>query len=146
MSFYEIVLFILGAAFFIISFFVGNEAENDTKTAAFVLDDEKMKEVADKVQSKIKDEAENYLNEAEDKLKSLSNDTIISVDDFSKQTLERIAHNHEEVVFMYHMLQTKEEDLKKLAESLQSTKNELRNEQKEAEARKPHVKSRNNFV
>ncbi len=140
MSFYEVVLFILGAAFFIISFFVGNEAENDTQKAIVSFGEDDMKKVVDRVQGRLQNETEQYLNDAEDKLRNLSNETIISVDDFSKQTLERIAHNHEEVVFMYHMLQTKEEELKKLAEALQGTKKEQKSEL-EADESRPHVKS-----
>ncbi len=113
---FESALFILGGLFLILSFFVGNnEKSNDNEgmeEARFLYPKEEVEEAQKQVSEEISTVAENTIIDTENKLSSMSNDTIIFVEDFAKQTLERIQHNHDEVVFMYNMLQSKEEDLK----------------------------------
>jgi hypothetical protein len=48
----------------------------------------------------------------DDALSKLSNEKIMAVNDFSEQILEKIKKNHEEVVFLYSMLNDKERELK----------------------------------
>ncbi|HHX12254.1 MAG TPA: hypothetical protein GX731_05490, partial [Clostridiales bacterium] len=55
---------------------------------------------------------EDTINLTEDDLSKLSNEKIIAVSEFSDQILEKINRNHEEVVFLYKMLNDKEKELK----------------------------------
>ncbi len=116
MDFFEIMMFILGAAFFILSFFVdrGKQDSDDAEGLDYHAAKEEFDKLNQQLREQMEEASERVLTETETKLSTISNETILSVDDFSKQTLERTSHNHEEVVFMYHMLQTKEDEIKKL--------------------------------
>ena len=116
----EIIMLLCGIAFLILSFFVGNEkmSQHQEVTDADLFSAEKISEIKREMESSIEESADNLLEDTKNKLASASNETIISIDDFSRQTLERITHNHEEVVFMYNMLQNKEEELKKSMEDV----------------------------
>ncbi len=123
----EIILLVCGIVFLVLSFFVGNEKMSQRLeiTDADLFSAEKISEVKKNLEESLEITADDLLEETKNKLASASNETIISVDEFSRQTLERINHNHEEVVFMYNMLQTKEEELKKSLEDYKKTFDEL---------------------
>lgn len=129
----EIIMLICGIAFLILSFFVGNEnkSQQPENMDADLFSFEKFAELKKNMEESLEDKADDLLEETRNKLASASNETIISVDEFSRQTLERINHNHEEVVFMYNMLQNKEEELKKSIEEFQNTFNEFEKKKEE---------------
>lgn len=109
----EITLFFLGTAFIIISFFIVDN--NDKKQAAAVSavpDREAVEQLRKDFADKSAMEADILLHETEDKLEQVSNDKIIAVGEYSDQVLEKINSNHKEVVFLYQMLNEKEEELK----------------------------------
>lgn len=122
----EIIMLLCGIAFLVLSFFVGNEKMSQHPvTDADLFSEEKIKNLKKDVENSLTETAEDLIEDAKNKLASASNETIISIDDFSRQTLERITHNHEEVVFMYNMLQNKEEELKKSTEEFQKSLDEF---------------------
>jgi len=123
----EIIMLLCGIAFLVLSFFVGNEktSQHQEVADADLFSAEKVSEIKKNLEASIEETADDLLEDAKNKLASASNETIISVDDFSRQTLERINHNHEEVVFMYNMLQNKEEELKKSLEDIRKACDEL---------------------
>jgi len=129
----EIILLICGIVFLVLSFFVGNEklSQRQEVTDADLFSAEKISEIKKNLEESIETVADDLLEETKNKLASASNETIISVDEFSRQTLERINHNHEEVVFMYNMLQTKEEELKKSLDEVKSSFDELEKKKEE---------------
>ncbi|SHO49831.1 DUF6115 domain-containing protein [Anaerocolumna xylanovorans] len=114
-----IILIILGIAIIIVSCFMVDKT--DKKSGEFVLDtvlDQSMadlsKELKQRFDETCQETAEGYIFKAENQLNQLSNEKIIAVHDFSEQILEKIKHNHEEVVFLYKMLGEKEEEFKGL--------------------------------
>lgn len=114
---YEIVLLVCGCIFLILSFFVGNKTSetgesNYENGAKEIYNEAEIDALADKVSERLNRKADLIVDEANTQLESISNEKIMAVSDFSEQLLERIKHNHEEVVFMYSMLQKKEEQLK----------------------------------
>jgi len=123
----EIIMLLCGIAFLVLSFFVGNEktSQHQEVADADLFSAEKVSEIKKNLEASIEETADDLLEDAKNKLASASNETIISVDDFSRQTLERINHNHEEVVFMYNMLQNKEEELKKSLEDIRKACDKL---------------------
>ena len=129
----EIIMLVCGIAFLVLSFFVGNN--NSSQQSEFMDADlfsaEKIEELKKSVEESLEEKADDLLEDTKNKLASASNETIISVDEFSRQTLERINHNHEEVVFMYNMLQNKEEELKKNVEEFKKTIDELEKKKEE---------------
>ncbi len=137
----EIIMLLCGIAFLVLSFFVGNEktSQHQEVADADLFSAEKVSEIKKNLEASIEETADDLLEDAKNKLASASNETIISVDDFSRQTLERINHNHEEVVFMYNMLQNKEEELKKSLEDIRKACDEL-------EKKKDAIKNDSLFV
>lgn len=129
----EFIMLICGIAFLVLSFFVGNEtlSQHPENTDADLFSADKLAEVKKNLEESLEEKADDLLEDTKNKLSSASNETIISVDEFSRQTLERINHNHEEVVFMYNMLQTKEEELKKNIEEFKKTFDELEKKKEE---------------
>lgn len=112
----EIVLVIIGFACICISFFVSGkksevsfEAEGVQSSAVWSEKEEQL--IRDRV-SKIMDERQNEIIEStEDQMSRLCNEKIMAVDEFSQQLLEKIESNHQEVVFMYNMLNEKEKEI-----------------------------------
>lgn len=56
--------------------------------------------------------SEDTIAKTDDYLSKLSNEKIMAVSEYSDQILEKITRNHEEVVFLYNMLNHKEMELK----------------------------------
>lgn len=52
--------------------------------------------------------------QVDDELSKISNEKIMAVDEFSNQILEKIEKNHKDVVFLYNMLNEKQEEIKKM--------------------------------
>lgn len=77
-----------------------------------------LKETADSIIDDMNDNAGEKLN-------TLSNKKIMEFEEYANQTLEKIDINHKEVMFLYDMLNAKEESVKKTIEDLQSLKNEV---------------------
>lgn len=153
MTGYEVVVLLAGIAFLIFSFLVGKNEEEGTSvnTSEEIL---KIKEAAvfqenelrTRVNEILEKEAEDTVSEAEDKLNHISNEKIIAVDDYSRQILEKIENNHQEVVFLYDMLQKKEEEMKSTMNKMEQTRREnkeLFERLEELKAAKARVNSRN---
>ncbi len=117
MSAIEIVLLIVGFACISISFFVGNRkkdlpASEIDKESRDIWTQKEEELVREQIQQIIQNECEEVLLNTTDQLNRKSNEKIMEFDEFSAQILEKINHNHEEVVFMYSMLSEKEKELK----------------------------------
>ena len=117
MNLLEIILILIGIIAIIIScLIVDKESKNtDNKAADFALDyltDGSKKMISDKLESALSDISEEIIVRTDDALDKLSNEKIMAVNDFSEQILEKIRRNHEEVVFLYSMLEDKEKELK----------------------------------
>lgn len=121
-----IVLIIIGIAIIIISCFMVDKT--DKKNNEFVLDSgfgqsiPDIEEFKKKVDETCQETADGHIYKAEVKLSQMSNEKIIAVHEFSEQVLEKIRHNHEEVVFLYNMLGEKEEELKNLMKNVDKQK------------------------
>lgn len=108
----EIALFILGAAFVIISFFITADNEKNEKEQVNLPDTKELEALSARIINDAGKKADSLLEDTESRLEQLSNDKIMAVDEYSGQVIEKIDANHREVVFMYQMLQEKEEALK----------------------------------
>lgn len=128
----EIVLILIGIGFLVISMFLVDKSKN-TKVefnkdgnGQGILTQEDIETIKKKVDLVLSDVSEDILQTTDDKLSHLSNEKIIAVTDYSNQILEKINQNHEEVIFLYNMLNEKESELKDLIKQLQSKKKELK--------------------
>lgn len=118
----EIVLIILGFLSISISFFLGSKEETDEapetspegRTKAIWTEKEEQL-VKERISLILNEEKDNTLAVTTDLLNRKSNEKIIEFDEFAKPLMEKIRHNHEEVVFMYNMLTEKEKEWKEAA-------------------------------
>lgn len=118
----EIILLILGFLSICISFFLGSREETGEQSEAVpearardVWTEKEEEMVKGRIQSILEEEKEEVLAVTKDLLNRRSNEKIIEFDEFAKPLLEKIHHNHEEVVFMYNMLTEKEKKWKEAA-------------------------------
>jgi len=86
--------------------------------------DEQMKDVKARI-SDVVDETVTYsVEKTERSLERLTNEKIMAVNEYSDTVLQEIHKNHEEVVFLYDMLNDKHENLKSTAASVEKTAKE----------------------
>ena len=112
----EIILLAIGGLFFVISFFLPDRSKKEktelSKEEIKALVDEQVRDVRAQIDDMI-DETVNYsVEKAERALEKLTNEKIMAVDEFSQTVLKKISDNHQEVVFLYDMLNDKDEKLK----------------------------------
>lgn len=149
----EIIILILGFVLLVCSFFFG-EGKNQTESLDLDEEIKKIKEAAvyqeEEVRRKLDEllanASEKALADVEDKLAQVSNDKIMAVDEFSNQVLEKIENNNQEIIFLYDMLQKKEEEMKSTMnkmEQMRRENKELFDRIEELKQAKARVSSRN---
>lgn len=119
MGILEIVLLIAGIIIFTGSFFLpfgGKENTGIDKEAAkeeiHGLVEEEMNTVRSKMQDKMEETSEDAVEKAERSLERLTNEKIMAVNEYSDTVLQEIHKNHEEVMFLYDMLNSKHANIK----------------------------------
>lgn len=76
--------------------------------------------VRQRIDSIVEERVEQAIDKTEDELSRISNEKIMTSNEFSEQVLEKIEQNHEEVVFLYNMLNEKEKQMKALMQEIES--------------------------
>lgn len=129
MSPIEILLIIIGVITIIISCFLvdrsgsGTEASNKSGIPlAQSFSDEDIKQAKDKANEIMSKISEDAVIHTDNNLSKLSNEKIMAVSEYSDQILEKINRNHEEVVFLYNMLNDKEKELKEVVREIDLSK------------------------
>lgn len=127
MSPVEIIFVLLGIGILIASCFVGSKEEK-TDTAMLLQDEalelqkEEIKKYAEQL---LEEKSEETVIKTDDYLSKISNEKIMSVNDFSAQIIEKIDANHKEVVFLYDMLNQKEDEIKQTVQQFEQEKKEF---------------------
>lgn len=124
----EIILIIIGAGILIISFFLvdkGNTTEYSALLDQRELSLTEIDTIKDKVEAIVSEVTEETITKTEDRLSQISNEKIIAVNDFSGQIMEKISQNHEEVVFLYNMLNEKETEIKDTVKNIDKIKRQF---------------------
>ena len=135
----EIVLLIIGAVIFVVSFLLPTgTAETNQATREMVQDeiksavDKEMDGVKDQIED-IVDETVNYVVEKTERaLERISNEKIMAVNEYSDTVLEDINKNHKEVMFLYDMLNDKHENLINTVSQAEKTVKEAEQTAREA--------------
>lgn len=119
MGILEVILLIAGILIFIGSFLLPagrtDSGEIDTDVAKqeiHGLIEEEMKIVRAQVQDKVEETSEDVVGKAERSLERLTNEKIMAVNEYSDTVLQDIHKNHEEVMFLYDMLNDKHANIK----------------------------------
>ena len=144
----EIVLLAAGAITFTLSFMLPSSGDEDEgkseKSSSLEKKVESMnstdeQEIRRRVRQIADDEAEEAGNTTKRNLEKMTNEKIMAVDEYSKTVLDAIEKNHQEVVFLYDMLNNKSADLKNTIRKAEQTKREVEAERKAEEERAAQI-------
>lgn len=119
MTLLEGVFIVVGFFCICISFFVAGKSrfedegkEGDSGVSASVWTEKEEKIIQERVEQILEERQIELVDETEDKMSRLCNEKIMAMDEFSQQVLGKIDSNHQEVVFMYNMLNEKQKEIK----------------------------------
>jgi len=123
----EIIFLLLGIGILIASCFV--VTDDDNSSGAVLLTEEALEvhkqEIKNYTERIMEEKSEEAVVRTDDYLSKISNEKIMSVNDFSTQILEKIDANHKEVVFLYDMLNKKEDEIKQTVQQFDKEKKEM---------------------
>lgn len=129
----SILLIAVGLVIIVLSYNISEkitESSVDVDSKASLLDEEAMSRILKENEEKFKKSTKTILDEkveeeigrVDDQLSHLSNEKIMAVSEFSDQILEKIEQNHKEVVFLYDMLNEKENEMKEFVQEIDKSK------------------------
>ncbi len=134
MSTLEIVLLILGALIFIISFVIPEKLSSkkgrNAAAEGRAMPDVEVEEIVARMKGEITMQVREAAAEAADdaayetrrNLEKITNEKMMALDDYAKTVLNDIEKNHKEVMFLYDMLNNKSVEMKNLIRKAESTK------------------------
>ncbi len=139
MEIIEIVLILLGIVVFVLSFLV--PAGRNEEVLAPEVSEEFVREMVEKkvegARSQVEEivgETINYaMEKTERSMERLTNEKMMAVNEYSDTVLEEINKSHQEVVFLYDMLNDKHENLKTTVSEVTRTASEVKQAVKDAE-------------
>ena len=135
----EIIIGVLGIGLLVAGYLIPARKEEEESVETFSRDQvqEMVSQEVETVRSRIDgivDETVQYaIEKAERGMDRLSDEKMIAVSEYSDSVLEQIGKNHEEVVFLYDMLNDKHENLKETVAEATRTANEVDEKVKAAE-------------
>ena len=146
MSPLEIILILLGLIIIIISSRMIDRTGETRKESPLrfnmedTLNGEDLKRLKEQVREQLSELKEEIVVRTDDELSVISNEKIMAVGEYSDQILEKIKHNHEEVVFLYNMLNEKEKELKIAVNALETARKTKETLPVKSESKEPSVK------
>ncbi|MCM1238833.1 MAG: DUF6115 domain-containing protein, partial [Lachnospiraceae bacterium] len=140
MDIMEIVLLAAGGIVFLLSFLIPMKKEESSEETRGLAKEEIKTLVSEELEAvrghvdDVVEEAVNYsIEKTERSLERLSNEKIMAVNEYSDTVLAEIHKNHEEVMFLYDMLNDKHANLKNTVSEINRTVKEAKETKKEAE-------------
>ena len=134
----EIILILIGVVFLIGSFFVKDKlSQKDVEKIAELSEDEIniiVEKQLNKAEGILEDKIDEKIDEAQEKtvraMEKESNEKIMSISEYSDTVLESMNKTHNEIMFLYSMLNDKHKDLSDFANSLQKLSDKISNFEK----------------
>ena len=125
-----IVLIVIGIICVIISIILGiTDNKEQADTASYVSDYDLAKQVS-QVSKAIDDIIDKKMQDIEEKteasLDKISNTKILEMNEYADNVLKEINRNHNEVMFMYDMLNEKDKEIKTTVKSVNATNTQAR--------------------
>ena len=136
----EIILIIVGVIFIIASFFVQEKLTGKDVQAIVdmsekelnVMVEKELKDANSKIEDAIAETFDDSMDIAKRGLEKVTNEKIMAIDEYSNTVLESMNKTHNEVLFLYSMLNDKHAELTELASRLQKFSDEIKNTETEA--------------
>lgn len=134
MSTLQVSLLIVGVILLIGSFFITERLSKKEVDELSRLTSAQLQKVVDKeiegIDDKVTDVVGSAIDKAVDELQrpmeKLSNEKIMAIHEYSDTVLEEMKKNHDETVFLYDMLNGKQDEIKDLLSSVERNKAQLR--------------------
>lgn len=135
----EITLIIVGIVFLLVSFFVQEKlspkdienivslSENELK----IIVEKQLKNANDQVEDAIADTVEEKKETTKRELEKETNEKIMAIDEYSNTVLESMNKTHNEILFLYSMLNDKHTELTELAAQLQQFSENMKHTENE---------------
>lgn len=135
----EIALIIIGLIIMIGSFFVQEKITNKDIENICELNDDQMKMIVEKqlknadqrIDDAITDKLDELMDIADRAMAKETNEKMNSISEYSDTVLSAMNKSHNEIMFLYSMLNDKHEELTNLAGELQNFSNQLKNTENE---------------
>lgn len=124
----EVVLVLIGVGAYAASFVlperkVKNSPEFNEEEIKKLIRDQ-IPAAREEIEIEVKEQAEETVDKIERELEKLSNEKIMAVNEYSDSVMEEIQKNHTEVMFLYDMLNEKEQDVKDALKTINQAKTE----------------------
>lgn len=78
--------------------------------------------------ARLREQAASIYQEVDDRISQMSNEKIMGMSEYSDQVLDKIEKNHGEVVFLYDMMNAKQEEIQQLVKEIDGMKADIRDE------------------
>lgn len=133
----EIILLLIGAVFMIGSFFVAEKLSPSELNQIARLSENELNNIIgkglDQAKTKIEDAIETQIDESMDKtdraLEKVTNEKIMAISEYSDTVIGSMNKVHNEIMFLYNMLNDKHTELTGMASDLQKLAADVRNAQ-----------------
>lgn len=131
----EIVLLILGVGAFVASFLLpekkGKEEMNIDMDAFHALMEKEMKDARAKVSDIVDETVEYAVEKTERASERISNEKIMAINEYSETVLADVNKAHQEVMFLYDMLNDKHKNVKETVKDVDQQVKEVKEQAKE---------------
>ncbi len=135
----EIALIIIALIIMIGSFFVQEKVTNKDIEQLCELNDDQMKMIVEKqlknadqkIEDAITDKLDELMDIADRAMAKETNEKMMSISEYSDTVLSSMNKSHNEIMFLYSMLNDKHEELTNLAGELQKFSSQLKNTENE---------------
>ncbi|MDE6516998.1 MAG: hypothetical protein K2L18_03995 [Acetatifactor sp.] len=122
----EIVLLIIGALVFVASFLIpGGKGDSPVYDRELAEDEisalvsKELERIRDQVDDRMEEAIKDSMDRTERSLERLSNEKIMAVSEYSETVLGQINKSHQEITFLYDMLNAKHDSLKNTASEVE---------------------------
>lgn len=124
----EIALLTIGLIVIVASFVFSSKSDGDTihnvKDVTFT--DKQKEDIKKQITDILDEQIENVKEQTEISLDKLSNQKMLEMNEYSDTILQEINRNHNEVMFLYDMLNEKKKEINNTVRDMNVTKRRLR--------------------
>ena len=144
----EILLLVIGVIFFVASFFIAEKlSPGELNKIGELSNDEiqrvmerELQKVSGDIEGKVEEKVEEALVNSERSMEKECNEKIMAISEYSDTVVESMNKTHNEIMFLYSMLNDKHTELTQFSSKLQELVNELEKKDEEIEQ---HMLQRN---
>ena len=143
MTMIEIILLLVGCVFMIGSFFISEKLSSSELNKIAELSEDELKKIIERevnnagtqMDDVIEQKIEEAGEQAEHKIKKESNEQIMQIHEYSEAVMESMKKTHDEIMFLYSMLNDKHTEMTSMTGDLQRLAADIRNLQENLSAK-----------